>query len=122
MKDSLGGITEIDAKSLNPIREHKETFTGRGFYDTSLHILYAISKKGIHHIQSQNSTFKDSLIIPAIIGNQMYGIARKQSNLYLLNARNFMVSGQILIYDLLTNRYTYSHEIGINPSKLLFKD
>lgn len=31
MKDSLGGITEIDANSMNPIREHKETFTGRGF-------------------------------------------------------------------------------------------
>ena len=122
MKDSVGGITEIEAHSLNPIREHKETFTGKGFYDTSLHILYAISKKGIHHIQSQNSTFKDSLIIPAIIGNQMYGIARNQSNLYILNARNFMVSGQILIYDLLTNRYIYSHEIGINPSKLLFKE
>lgn len=45
MKDSLGGITEIDANSMNPIREHKETFTGRGFYDTSLHILYAISKR-----------------------------------------------------------------------------
>jgi hypothetical protein len=121
MKDSIGGITEIEANSLHPIRDHKETFTGRGFYDTSLHILYAISKKGIHHIQSQNTILKDSLILPAITGNQMYGIARNHSNLYILNARNFMVSGQILIYDLLTNRYTYSHEIGINPSKLLFK-
>jgi DNA-binding beta-propeller fold protein YncE len=120
--DSLGGIVEYDIKSLEETNRwecHPTNLTLSQTGDT----LFFLSGNGVSMIEPTKANSQPKLFIPNISSDWWYSLAvsPKDNTIWVGNARNFQVNGQILIFDLnnLKSPKT-SFDVGVNPNTIVF--
>jgi len=129
--DSLGGIFEFDLQNNMKLMQWQGNFTN-ALYDESHNSIFAIVKNfsnnstnfysGIAAINLNDNALKQ-IIKNNAPQNTWYSLAfdKVRNYIWIGNAKNFQVNGEVLIYDLdnLTVPIN-SIETGINPNKILF--
>ncbi len=124
-ENALGGIIEFDAQSLAKLREWK---LGGDNLDITFadNILYALNGEGIWAINTRDSEAITRLILENKQQKQYwYAIAVDSDNklLYIANARNYQVEGELLIYTMESSpKLLRVYSTGINPGDIQLFD
>jgi DNA-binding beta-propeller fold protein YncE len=121
--DSLGGIAEFDLKSLTELQRwecHPTCLTLSQTGDT----LFFLSDFGVSMIEPAIANSQPKLLIANTNFSDWWyslAISPKDNSIWIGNARNFQVNGQILIYDLKdTSAPKTSFDVGVNPNNIVF--
>lgn len=120
LEDSLGGIVEFDLATLNEnarIRTNVRSMTLSNMQDT----LLFISDSSVSFINLKDK-FEKQVLITNHTNDIWYSLAYSpQGQLFIGNAKNYQISGELLIYD--NGKYSEpSHifTVGINPNTIVF--
>ncbi len=120
-KDSLGGIVEYDARTLGRLREWR-LGGGNLCIDFADKILYALNEEGIWAINVSDNEAAAVLILANETAEQYwYSFAIDSDNdlLYIGNAMNYQVEGELLIYSLEASpKLLRAFTTGINPGDI----
>ncbi len=120
-KDSLGGIVEYDAITHERLREWKLA-GGNLNIEFADNILYALNSDGISAINVSDKNASAVLILANNNAKQYwYSFAVDSNNklLFIGNARNYQIEGELLIYSLETSPNLLRTLItGINPGDI----
>ncbi len=122
-KDSIGGIVIFDLNSLSKVNEYK-TFARSFFLVEGSSSLFFISNNKVLKLNYYLNKIDTILINPDTREN-WYSVAFdwKDGHLFVGNARNYAVEGEILIYKLTENNTEFIKKmsVGVNPSKIVLK-
>lgn len=123
-KDSIGGLIEYDINSMKEVRNWR--FKINDFcLDINENICYAIDSDGIlkidlNSLQAQPGRF----ITNPKISDIWYSIAYYEfdKTLWIGNAKNYQINGEILIYDFLSpDKPQKKFSCGLNPNTIIFQ-
>lgn len=120
MSDSLGGIVEYslpDMKEIHRIRIRANALTiSEDGYD-----LYYNTDEGLYRIDLLENKFITKLIIKnSNKSEKWYSIAQYDDNLYIANAKNFQMNGEMMAYRLSNFTSPFAkYSVGINPNTIL---
>lgn len=121
--DSIGGIVEIDPVHMRIKRQWETEVKSLIFNNIDNH-LYFIggNENNVSRLNLETGTI-DVIIESTRKDDHWYALAINpyDQTIWVANARNYQVAGQILIYEPLSNNLISSFETGINPSKIIFK-
>lgn len=123
LPDSLGGIVEYDIKTLNELRRWNIKKPKSISFNSKGDTVYFLTPTGISMIElnSQNS-------VPIeIIKNEnsqdiWYCLSFRQNTdeLWIGNARNYRINGEIIVYSNILKAIKYRFETGLNPNNIIF--
>jgi len=131
-KDSVGGIVEFD------IQTQKETRRIKGHYKSLVlssinNQLYAVNQvppkttgnavDGIVSLSLNSQEFElKTIFLNEKKGEFWYSINinRQEDEIWIGNAKNFQMDGEIQVYNLFTKSITDRYSTGINPNTILF--
>ncbi len=112
--DSIGAIIEYDLKTLNKINEYRaEIHSKIKYYNNKI---YFINKNGLNYLnlydkQIYNEIKNDTQDI-------WYSFEIDANNIYILNAFNHQIPGELIIFN--SSKKINTFTTGINPNKILF--
>ncbi len=120
MKDSLGGIVEYSTPAMKEQRRFRVsanalTISSDG-YD-----LYYNTDDGVNKIDLMDNAFAPKLIIAnPNKAEKWYSIAQIKTKLYIGNAKNYQMNGEVLEYQLPNIKFPKAkYTVGINPNTII---
>lgn len=123
LKDSIGGIVMINPDNFQIEKEWKTQACSLCFSDDG-QTAYFIDKQGVSKI---NTTASGNEIIKVIQNPNLkeiwYSLSYygKDNSLWVGNARNYQINGEIIIYNLSdSSKISKRFEVGINPNTIVF--
>lgn len=121
--DSLGGIVEFDAETLAERQRWRLRTPSSLCFSSTGDTLFFLGASGVHGLKLGAGAGEESfLVLPNPNSREFwYGLAvhPKSSELWVCNARNFSVNGEVLIFQ--ANRTLKRRfDVGINPNKVVF--
>ncbi len=123
LKDSIGGIVMINPSNFQIEKEWKTSARSLCFSDDG-QTAYFLDKQGVSKI---NATASGNEIINVIqnpnLNEIWYSLSyyEKDNTLWVGNARNYQINGEIIIYNLSdSTKIEKRFEVGINPNTIVF--
>lgn len=122
-KDSIGGLIEYDINTMKETRRWQ--FKINDFcFDINGNFCYALDTEGVIKINLNSpKAHTERIINNPKISDIWYSIAYYDYNstLWIGNARNYQISGEILIYDLqFPDKPIKKFSCGLNPNTIIF--
>ncbi|MCX6147324.1 MAG: hypothetical protein NTW25_08760 [Candidatus Kapabacteria bacterium] len=117
--DSMGGIVEFYATTLVKTYEWRDSITRSLVFKNKL---YYINKAGLWEIDlNSTSHFKVHLLTNTKDEN-WYGlqINPSETEIWICNAKNYQISGEVLVFNLSSKQVTKIIPTGTNPNNILF--
>jgi len=121
LSDSVGGIIEYDLGDMKELR--RITVQVRSMcFSQGMDSLFFIGKEGIELINLQDVEFTSSIVIRNEKKSDIwYSLAIDNSFLWVGNAKNYQINGELLKYNLHAPEAPIEiFQTGINPTKILF--
>lgn len=122
-KDSVGGLIEYDIDLMKEVRRWNFRITDFCL-DINSNICYVLDDKGVQKINlNLEKAQSERIIINPKISDIWYSIAiyAYDKTLWIGNARNYQINGEILIYDLATaDKPIKKFNTGLNPNTIIF--
>lgn len=122
LEDSLGGIVEYDAKTLKELRRLRLSGRAMNLTQTGDTLIF-VNDSGAYIIDLYAKEMTPVKIIsnPAPSEHWYSAAVSPDNRLFVGNAKNYMMLGDLLIYEFKTGGNLISKlTIGINPKKILF--
>lgn len=128
LKDSLGGVTEYDPKTMKETRHTRLEARSLtlGEYEDAI---YLNSETGVSRINLKDPTFKPELIVknpkgkglvPQGTEEHWYSLAQFDDKLLIGNAKNYQIKGELIIYSMYDlSKPEKIFDINLNPNSIL---
>jgi hypothetical protein len=123
LEDSLGGIVEYDIVAKKEVRRWR--CSPRSILlSTGGDSLFFIDKKGISLLELQKENVNPKQVIENAKANEFWyalSICPFDNTIWIGNAKNYSVNGEVLIYSLSTPSAAKDRfNVGVNPNTIIF--
>jgi hypothetical protein len=117
--DSMGGIVEFDATTMTKSFEWRDSISRSLIFKNKL---YFVNKAGLWEIDLLFSKTKKTLLLKNTKDENWYGlqINPSETEIWICNAKNYQISGEILVFNLSSKQVTKIIPTGTNPNNILF--
>lgn len=120
--DSLGGIVEYDAVSLQELRRWRLKSPFALNFSATGDTLFYLGGSGVELLALQQADAKPISAIRKIESNALWyglGVHPRSSDLWICNARDYSVNGEVVVMRL-TGEILRRFDVGINPNTIAF--
>ena len=120
--DSLGGLVEIDANTLHIKKLWRVKTPISLTIDKSENLLAFISDNSVFQLNLTDVDPTPEKLFSSSAFNLINGVTynNNASQIWIANAKNFIVNGEIFVFDLTNRSILNTIPVGLNPSRILF--
>jgi DNA-binding beta-propeller fold protein YncE len=121
-RDSVGGIVEYDAESLQELRRWRMKSPSSPAFSMSGDTLFFLGENGVELLALKQQAPQPTLAVRKTETNALwYGLAvhPRTSELWICNARDYSVNGEVVVMRL-GGEIVRRFDVGINPNTIVF--
>ena len=121
--DSLGGVVEFDAETFSEIRRWRAQTPSSLCFSATGDTLFFLGARGVLGVNLSGDAREEPFLALENPSSRDYwyalAVRAETSQFWICNARNFSVSGEVLIYH--TDKSLKSRfDVGLNPNRIVF--